>query len=310
MKLNKIPMAIEGSKLKIWECYKCKTGTTNWTTWLPQNPENLFNGPSGSAWSVSGMPMSMIPVTNSTASNGAGPPPLTDMTEPAALNSHYTETIARWLYNPWVENAKYFSKGSVGGIPAQFGDNNSTTVLLTDENGWGIMCPNQEVFLTSCDFATQQHGSQPFVTFQFPRYFTLYFRQRYVKSPVVLADIFEDYALKQVAGYKGETDNIMEVELQMGRDPNEPEGMLDSDGVRNPVNTTGGTVAGSMFKLPSLYQAPKKTTTARSSKKPPFIDSGPTLFTGKGAPPSTAASQTGPPQDHPPVSSAAGSGNK
>lgn len=215
------------------------------------------------------MPMSMIPVISSLVSTGGDvdpTPPLSNNTQPAALNSHFKETIASWLYNPWVENAKYFMKTSIGGVPAQFGDNNSTTVLLTDEQGWGIMCPNQEVFITSCDFATEGDGSNNFKTMMFPRYFTLYFRQRYVKSPVVLADIFEDYALKQVAGYTGETQNIMEVEMTTGRDPNEPEGMLDPDGIRNPIPTTGGGGAASMFKTPTLFSKTTKTTSQVTQK--------------------------------------------
>uniref|UniRef100_A0AAU7E1V2 VP1 protein n=1 Tax=Chaerephon bat polyomavirus TaxID=3141916 RepID=A0AAU7E1V2_9POLY len=141
-----------------------------------------------------------------------------------------------------------------------FGDNNSTTVLLTDENGWGIMCPNQEVFLTSIDFATQQQGSGDFKVFQYPRYFILYFRQRYVKSPVVLADIFQDYALKQVAGYTGETQNIMEVDLETGRREEGPTGMLNSTGVRNaPMNVTGGSGGGAaLFSLPKMVLTDKE----------------------------------------------------
>nr|QVW10128.1 MAG: VP1 [Bat polyomavirus] len=280
VKLNKIPVAIEGSRLKIWECYKCKTGTTNWTTYIPPNPTALYNGPSGSAWAVSGMPMSMLPVVNAAQSTeGATPlvPPLSNDTQPVALNSNATETIAQYVFNPWVENAKYFMKASVGSVPASFGDNNSTTVLLTDEQGWGIMCPNQEVFITACDFASEgAAGTGSFRTFCFPRYFTLYFRQRYVKSPVVLSDIFQDYALKQVAGYKGETENVMEVELVTGRDPNAPEGMLDSDGVRNPVPTTGGAGA-SMFSKPALFSKDvplkkRQTQTLRESVITHFIN--------------------------------------
>lgn len=269
--LNKIPVAIEGSRLKIWECYKCKTGTTNWSTYLPPSPTAVFNGPGGSAWSVSGMPMSMLPVVaagESTQGDTTVKQPLSNSTQPVALNSHYTETIAQYLYNPWVENAKYFMKATVGTVPAQFGDNNSTTVLLTDENGWGIMCPNQEVFITSCDFATEGGGSASteFRTYQFPRYFTLYFRQRYVRSPVVLADIFQDYALKQVAGYTGETQNVMEVEMTTGRDENAPQGMLDPDGVSvTPINVTTKS---------NLFSTPKPIRAQSKFMKQPFNDEG------------------------------------
>lgn len=255
--LNKIPVAIEGSRLKIWECYKVKTGTTNWTTWIPEKPANVFNGPSGSAWSVSGMPMSMLPVTvayDSTdggTSTGITVPPLGINTQPAPLNSHYTVSVAQMMYNPYAENCKYFMRATVGGTPAQFGDNNSTTVLLTDENGWGIMCPNQECFITACDFTTQQQGEDNYKVYQYPRYFIMYFRQRYVKSPVVLADIFQDYALKQIQGYGGETQNIMEVELLTGHHENAPEGMLDSTGIRQITSSShAGASGAALFAVP------------------------------------------------------------
>lgn len=233
------------------------------------------------------MPMSMLPVVNSensTQGDSGAVAPLTINTQPAALNAHFTQGIDDWVFNPYVENAKYFARASVGGTPAQFGDNNSTTVLLTDEHGWGIMCPNQEVFLTSCDFCTQQSGtaaSDTYKVFQYPRYFILYFRQRYVKSPVVLQDIFEDYALKQVAGYTGETQNVMEVELVTGRQENAPTGMLNSTGIRNaPMNTTTGKAgAGALFSLPQSHPPiePKATQFVKTWKQgdpsePPDFD--------------------------------------
>ncbi|SCC98884.1 TPA: VP1 [Pomona leaf-nosed bat associated polyomavirus] len=270
--LNKIPVAIQGSKLKIWECYKVKTGTTNWTTWLPLQLSSVFNGPMGSAWSVSGMPMSMLPVVNSTASDSqdsGAVAPLTNSTVPVALTQHYVKSIADLLYNPWVENAKYFMRASIGSTPMQFGDNNSTTVLLTDENGWGIMCPNQEVFLTSCDFATQADqttSTNPFTVFQFPRYFKLYFRQRYVKSPVVLADIFQDYALSQVQGYTGETQNVMEVSMETDSRGNPgPEGMLNPTGVRNTLQTSGSSSANTA----NLFVRPEATSLLAKYGFPP-----------------------------------------
>uniref|UniRef100_A0AAU7E1V1 VP1 protein n=1 Tax=Rousettus bat polyomavirus TaxID=3141932 RepID=A0AAU7E1V1_9POLY len=197
--------------------------------------------------------MSMLPVVASTQSyydKTGAVPPLTDTTQPAALNTHFTTPITTYQYNPWVENAKYFTRYT-SGVPMSFGDNNSTTVLLTDENGWGIMCPNQEVFLTSCDFimaaqtATAAPSSAPaFEVFQYPRYFKLYFRQRFVKSPVVLADIFQDYALQQVAGYSGETNTVMEVSMVTGREGDEgPEGMLNPTGIRGTNNVIGGSNA-------------------------------------------------------------------
>lgn len=276
--LQKIPVAIEGSRLKIWECYKVKTGIFNIGTWIPVTVAQAFNGPTGSAWAVSGMPMSMLPVvtsTNSNASDATKVPPITNQTQPAALNEHWTYSVGQYQFNPWVENAKYFQRISMGQVPFQFGDNNSTTVLLTDENGWGIMCPNQEVFLTACDFATQGNPTDPpvsteaYTCFQFPRYFTLYFRQRYVKSPVVLADIFQDYALKQVAGYIGEYENIMEVSMITGRQENAPIGMLNSSGVRNgPENTTTSTSATeettlkkNVLEVPPLFKQPTQSTT-------------------------------------------------
>ncbi|ART66881.1 VP1 [Bat polyomavirus] len=275
VQLNKIPTAIQGSKLKIWECYKAKTGILNWTTEFPLAQSELFNGPMGSSWSVSGMPMSMLPVVASSESywdKSGAVPPLTNTTQPAALNTHWTTPITTYQYNPWVENAKYFSRYS-SGVPLSFGDNNSTTVLLTDENGWGIMCPNQEVFLTSCDFvmsaltATAAPTSTPaYEVYQYPRYFKLYFRQRYVKSPVVLADIFQNYALQQVAGYTGETNNVMEVSMVTGREGEDegPEGMLNPTGIRSttPVIQPTQTLAAihPQYPQPTPFSTPMKTT--------------------------------------------------
>lgn len=197
--------------------------------------------------------MSMLPVTRAEASTaGQGNPvaPWTNTIVPKGLGTNDQDTIAEWFYNPWCENAKYYARGTFGGTPASFGDNNSTTILLTDENGYGIICPNQEVFITSCDFWTQNVPAQGntgayLKTFMYPRYFKLYFRQRYIRSPLVLQDIFEDYALGQVQGYQGQSNNILEVSLITG-DPHRdrgPEGLLNPSGMRTTYALTNDTSA-------------------------------------------------------------------
>lgn len=283
--LQKIPVAITGNKLKIWECYKLKTGVFNWACYQQANANGTWNGASASAWSVSGMPMSMLPVVPSSSSSYTTKepvPPITNTTQPVALNSHFTVSYWQYQYNPYVENCKYFHRFG-NNVPLSLGDNNSTTVLLTDEHGWGIMCPNQEVFLSSIDFCNVQIiGSAPpgeqdaYMPYQMPRHFTLYFRQRYVRSPVVLQDIFENYALSQVAGYQGEQNTVLEVSMETGREDDEsgPSGMLNPTGIRNaaPGGAQPSTAAALIkapapqtqfphFPYPTYFSNPPKTDT-------------------------------------------------
>lgn len=234
--LPKIPISVQGDRLKIWECYKVRTGLLNFGSWHPVDPNTPFNGPSGNRWSVSGNPMSMIPIQPS--NNNPPPVPAGGLVPQALLQSGQGINLVD--YNPFVENARYFVREGVGLGGAGWGDNNSTVVLLTDEDGWGIMCPNGECFLTQSDYIAQQQPEAAgppvvpahFVFFLQARYFTLHFRQRYVRSPVVLADLFESYTRRQIQGYEGETGNIEGVSMQFGWERDDgPGGMISNSGI-------------------------------------------------------------------------------
>ncbi|AWS21315.1 VP1 [Thetapolyomavirus trebernacchii] len=217
--LPKIPVAAKGNKIKIWECYKCSTGVLtgdpNHVNEIPS--QSPYNGPSRSSWCVSGLPM-----------EGFGKWPFPEAPpQPSILMKNDLYDSTDFTPNPWMENAKYYVSKQMGTQSYAAGDNNSSVVLLADADGFGIMCPQGSCFISALDFFTQYiSGKTVFQCYQIPRYFKLYFRQRWVKSPVVLMDLFTQMVNQQVQGYAGETGNIEHVSLAWGKRDLVPGGLL------------------------------------------------------------------------------------
>ncbi|AIX88120.1 VP1 [black sea bass-associated polyomavirus 1] len=235
--LQKIPVQADGDRLKIWELYKVRTGIFQAQPYLPSqvNAEEPFNGPSQTGWGVGGLPLTGF----STANPQPGNPPFNNTEEPFALDGNENQTMKSWGFNPWMDNSKYFVSKTKGGGAYSTGDNNSTVILMSDEWGWGVMCPSGFCYLVSGDYMTKQVTADPpvegvkfvYQTFPLPRYFTLYFRQRWVKSPVILMDLFEQMLNTKVSGFSGESGNIEEVQMGWGRSRAGPEGMMHPSGV-------------------------------------------------------------------------------
>lgn len=241
--LNKIPIQAQGERLKIWELYKVKTGTFCTTTLTSQtlNADQPVNGPWGQTWGVSGLPLTGYPVSPTKTD-----PPFDGGDPPVSLLTSESMTIKQFNPNPWMENAKYYTQNSRGGSPFSSGDNNSTVVLLADEYGFGVMCPEGFCYISAADYMSQYHeaGTSPnptypyYVSFPLPRYFTLYLRQRWIKSPVILSDLFQQSIAHVAKGFQGETDNVEMVTLGWGSGRTGPSGMLNSSGV-NPAYSGG-----------------------------------------------------------------------
>lgn len=253
IELPKIPVSVQGDKIKIWELWKVRTGPVGYHSNTPVNPSAPNTGPNCNKWSASGLPMSMI------KGQASGLPPISEnglVIVPLDANNSPNFTLNSVDFNPFVENAKYYSRESRAGASAS-GDNNSTVVLCADEQGWGIMCPNGEVFLSSLDcnaHVVAAAGANTRETFNYyinGRYFTLWFRQRFVKSPVMLSDLFEQYTRQQIGSYSGEVGNVEGVTMQFGPSKG-PQGMLQNAGVRDPPRPVPPALAA----LPKVVETP------------------------------------------------------
>lgn len=232
--LPKIPVDIRGNKLKVWELYKVETNVMSQTGFVPMSPLDPFQGPCGAIWSASGQPLEVFP----TSANPTKDPPFTSAAQSMPVGATGTFDLQSYMINPWQENTKYYQRHDLGGGGPAFADSNSVATLMTDSAGYGVICPNGRCYLTNLDYACQLIGDADiakakYQCWQYARYFKCYFRQRWIKSPVLLSDLFDQYTQQATAGYVGEVDNIENVQMITGRQAANPEGLLDPDGVAN-----------------------------------------------------------------------------
>ncbi|AJZ72668.1 VP1 [Thetapolyomavirus trepennellii] len=231
--LNKIPVQATGDKIKIWELVKASTGLfqTQPQDVTLMDASQPYNGPQSSQWAASGLPASGFP------SAATGKPPFDNTIEPQPLLQDNQMFGQLFQFNPWMDNAKYYVNKQLGSGSAIVGDSNSTVVLMADEDGFGVMCPTGFCYLSSLDYVSKlmkkdtAHDDAWYQQYQLPRYFKLYLRQRWVKSPVVMMDLFQQMLNSEVQGYNGLTSNVEQATLSWGEVARGPEGMLNNSGI-------------------------------------------------------------------------------
>lgn len=260
--LNKIPVQADGNRLKIWECYKIKTGLFMTQPYLVSeiNAQEPVNGPFQNCWAVGGQPITGFQNPNGQSSTDAKLPPFSADTPVMQLMTSDRYNNQTFSLNPWMDNSKYYINKQKGGGAYSFGDSNSQVTLLSDEWGWGIMCPSGFCYLAANDYFSKLDvitGGEPADQYQIwqpARYFTIYLRQRWVKSPVILMDMFEQMLNSTVKGFSGETNNIEEVQMGWGKERTGPEGMLHPSGI------TSGYSSGTMTEGTKLSEAPSTSS--------------------------------------------------
>lgn len=239
--LPKISEALVGNTLKVWECYRCDTGTMGGNTMMTIDVKGdpiSWSGQQMNMWAVGGLPLEVVailppgepPVDNSSflpiaVNNATGKTydcyTLTNAS--ATLTKTGTFDCSIWEPNPFKnDNSKFFVK-TVGTVntPVVTGSNNSTSVMLLDDRGWGSICAQGKVYLTAVDIVG--YGDPPsdkipgwrYLT----RFFRLYLRQRFIKSPYMLQDLYSSYVTQQVGDYTGQGGNaqVKEVTETFGR---------------------------------------------------------------------------------------------
>lgn len=243
--LPKIPDSIQGDYMQVWECYMAETevvGATQLLEITTTTYEGAANMPGkGSVgaqlyfWAVGGDPLDVIGVQNVT--ENTYPAPLispTAKTDYAAATSNKTKVVQDGVYpvtcwSPWPglnDNCKYYGKvfsGNTTPSMVQFG--NSSTVLLLDKDGVGIICKGR-CYVYSCDCSGQERlltDGSIYRHKMLSRWFRLHFRKRWIQNPFALTDLYNKVLSEQptVSGQSNEQ-ALQEVTITQGEDDESP----------------------------------------------------------------------------------------
>lgn len=178
LKLPAFATDIRANKVKCWELVKVETRP------LGANNYPGLATPSVNFWSVSGQPLNMCQTDASK--------PIHTQTVKPLLNGQDFD-FALWTPSLFHNNNAKWTFKHVGGIPypgipyATY-DGNSSTTIISDENGWGILCRSGYLYLAQLDIANQPQKPDQGNPSWSPmcREFRLHFVQRWLSNKTVV----------------------------------------------------------------------------------------------------------------------------
>lgn len=208
--LPKIFEQVQTDKIKYWECHKVETGLLDDTTVssTDDGEENGNSGPGGAhfpgfnGWAVSGDPLVLVQAKANTAFD----PKIT-----ATCDKHGTYQFTEWKWDPFRRRNAQWTYRHVGGqAPWTSSGNSQSTNIAVDSHGWGVICYNGVIFLTSND---SWHIGTNYTSHA--RWYKLHLRQRYIRNTVTLAELVKDKITRDQAEFRGSAcpDQVVEVTM-------------------------------------------------------------------------------------------------
>ncbi|AJE25841.1 VP1 [Rhynchobatus djiddensis polyomavirus 1] len=209
LKLDKIGRQESGDTFIVWECthftrYRYKMlGERNFV-------EEQGKGPAGTGLILSGK--RPLFAKNESGKEKRIYDPKATLT-PVSKNEEMA--FGYDMFDPLRNSNYYYSLKIIETKNAPYinHDTNSTTTMVLDENGVGILCPGEMLFVSAMDYECFASSGKEKIQ-MFSSLFTFHFRMRRVRSKLLLQDMFLERFRKETIS--NEKDGEVDVILQIG----------------------------------------------------------------------------------------------